>query len=95
MPVIEENDITEKQSSLLKRTNTAINNKNAKTIHNRLNIEECVKKLPPQSITISKGGLKLAVNFPSDATVKFQNGHTEQFLMNKMCSCKRFAISAL
>lgn len=82
---------------MLQRINSINNNKNAKTIHNRLNleIEECVKKLPPQSITISTGGLKLAVKFPSDAVVKFQNGHSENFLMNKMCGCRRFAISAL
>lgn len=85
-----------KEPTLLQRTNS-VTNKNAKLVNSKsnLDIEKRVKKTAPQSITISRGGLKLAVKFPSDAVVKFKNGHTENFLMNKMCMCKRFAISAL
>lgn len=43
---------------------------------------------PSQSITLYKGSLKLAVNFPSDATVKFQSGRREKCLMQGMCNCK-------
>lgn len=45
------------------------------------------------NITISRGALKLAVNFPSDAFVKFRNGKKEKKLIGEMCYCKQFFVS--
>ncbi|KAG5889806.1 hypothetical protein JTB14_031354 [Gonioctena quinquepunctata] len=42
----------------------------------------------PQSIVLSRGCLKLSVNFPSDTVVKFQEGNVEKFLMKGICNCK-------
>lgn len=42
----------------------------------------------PQSITISRGSLRLAVNFPSDATVKVKTGRIEKQITQGLCNCK-------
>lgn len=49
--------------------------------------KELVFKVP-QSITISRGSLRLAVNFPSDATVKVKTGRTEKQITQGLCNCK-------
>uniref|UniRef100_A0A6P7GM58 Uncharacterized protein LOC114340512 n=1 Tax=Diabrotica virgifera virgifera TaxID=50390 RepID=A0A6P7GM58_DIAVI len=42
----------------------------------------------PHSIIFNRGCLKLSVNFPSDTTVKFQEGNIEKFLIRSVCYCK-------
>ncbi|XP_074029875.1 LOW QUALITY PROTEIN: uncharacterized protein [Leptinotarsa decemlineata] len=42
----------------------------------------------PQRIVLSRGCLKLSVNFPSDTIVTFQEGNVEKFLMRGVCHCK-------
>lgn len=42
----------------------------------------------PQSITLSRGCLKLAVNFPSDTMVKLQDGNNEKLLLGGDCFCR-------
>lgn len=49
---------------------------------------------PAQSVTVSRGSLKLAVNIPADAFVKFQCGGKEKALMG-LCHCKRFESAAV
>lgn len=42
----------------------------------------------PQTILLTRGSLKLALNFPSDAMVKFRKRNLETFLMRGICYCK-------
>ncbi|RZB40077.1 uncharacterized protein BDFB_008224, partial [Asbolus verrucosus] len=42
----------------------------------------------PQSIVLSRGCLKLSVNFPSDTLVKLQEGSQEKTLVQGACNCK-------
>ncbi|CAH0557142.1 unnamed protein product [Brassicogethes aeneus] len=41
-----------------------------------------------QSLVITRGCLKLCVNFPSDTTVKFKQGNSERVLHGGWCCCK-------
>nr|CAH7759829.1 unnamed protein product [Callosobruchus chinensis] len=43
---------------------------------------------PPQNIVLSRGYLNLKINFPSDSTVKYQEGNVERILMKGICFCK-------
>lgn len=42
----------------------------------------------PQCILLTSGNLELALNFPSDAVVKFREKNKETVLMNGLCFCK-------
>lgn len=42
----------------------------------------------PQSIILSRGCLKLSVNFPSDTFVKLQDGTQEKVLAHGVCNCR-------
>lgn len=46
-----------------------------------------------QSITLSRGCLKLSVNFPSDTFVKMQEGLHEKTLLQNVCNCKNLNAS--
>lgn len=49
----------------------------------------------PHNITIKRGALRLAINFPSDAFVRLQSGPKEKRIMGDLCYCKRFTPNAL
>ncbi|KAF2881357.1 hypothetical protein ILUMI_24800 [Ignelater luminosus] len=63
--------------------------RSGKTLHKKVNLEKAAKDIKsPQSIILSRGSLVLAVNFPSDTYVKFQEGSSEKLLMRGLCQCK-------
>lgn len=41
-----------------------------------------------QSIILSRGDLRLAVNFPVDTLVKLKDGPAEKFILRSDCQCK-------
>lgn len=45
----------------------------------------------PQSLSLSRGCLKLNVNFPSDTLVKFRSGTSQQLLFGQTCFCRNAA----
>ncbi|XP_063932071.1 uncharacterized protein LOC135144056 [Zophobas morio] len=49
----------------------------------------------PQSIILSRGCLKLSVNFPSDTLVKLNEGHQEKVLIDNVCHCKSVTAVAI
>lgn len=91
-----EPNMNRKESSVTQRVDTGTRTKYAKSSCSKKNIdtEKHVKEIPPQSITLSRGNLEVALNFPSDTVVKFRSGFSENVLMNNLCRCKRFVISA-
>lgn len=63
--------------------------RSGKTLRKKVNVEKADKDIKsPQSIILSRGSLVLAVNFPSDTYVKFQEGSSEKLLMRGLCQCK-------
>lgn len=52
----------------------------------KINVKE------PQSIVLTRGCLKLSLNFPSDSMVKFRDKNQESFLMRGFCYCKNAPI---
>lgn len=47
----------------------------------------------PQKIVLTRGSLKLSVNFPSDTNVKLQQGALERVIMSGRCYCKNYSQS--
>lgn len=57
----------------------------------KMNLSKDIKKIntkEPQSIVLTRGCLKLSLNFPSDAMVKYRDRTSETFLMRGICYCK-------
>lgn len=76
LPVIKNNSATPQRKTEL------LNPEFAKTkVLRHLNTQ-------PQNIILTRGCLKLSLNFPSDTVVKYQEGHTEKFLAKGVCYCK-------
>ncbi|KAJ8942283.1 hypothetical protein NQ318_005601 [Aromia moschata] len=75
---------------LNKRASTSI----PKTLR-RQHIEKEFEAKEPHSIVLSRGCLKLSVNFPSDTIVKLQKGNVEKTLISELCHCKNSRVIAL
>lgn len=85
LPTIEEQlALTSKPSSseITGRVSKNINEIKSDNRRKKLSAKE------PQSIVLTRGCLKLYVNFPSDTVVKFQKGNIEKLLMKEICHCK-------
>lgn len=46
----------------------------------------------PNCIILNRGSLELSVNFPSDTSVKYQQGTKDRFLIRNECNCKNTPI---
>lgn len=46
----------------------------------------------PNCIILSRGSLQLSVNFPSDTSVKLQDGNKQRFVLKNLCSCRNSPI---
>lgn len=44
--------------------------------------------LSPTSVVFQRGSLKLAVNFPTDTTVKLKEKNTGKILLGRECFCR-------
>ncbi|XP_018578253.1 uncharacterized protein LOC108916474 [Anoplophora glabripennis] len=85
LPTIEEQIITtsKRSSSGIPEKRIPVNMRETKSDRRKkLSAKE------PQSILLTRGCLKLYVNFPSDSVVKFQKGNVEKLLMKEACYCK-------
>lgn len=99
LPTINEKEANS-AGAVTKKTSTSPKNKSAERKKSeykpkKINLLFKDNTVSPQSITVNRGALKLAVNFPSDAFVKFRIGHSQKQLMGEMCHCKRFTPATL
>jgi len=46
------------------------------------------KVTAPRRITLTQGGLQLAVSFPANSAIRLQDGQLDRILRREFCECK-------
>lgn len=49
--------------------------------------------ISPRRITLTRGGLQLAVSFPANTTIRLEDGQLDRLLQREYCGCKALSAS--